>query len=83
MVKEVQQALIDAGVTVRGGADGIFGNATKAAVSKFQKSNGLGVSGAIYEATAIKLGLGAATPAALPQPPTCTWASHWAPRDRW
>ena len=66
MVKEVQQALIDAGVTVRGGADGIFGNATKAAVSKFQKSNGLGVSGAIYEATAIKLGLGAATPAATP-----------------
>lgn len=66
MVKEVQQALIDAGVTVRGGADGIFGNATKAAVSKFQTSNGLGVSGAIYEATAIKLGLGAATPAATP-----------------
>ena len=66
MVKEVQQALIDAGSTVRGGADGIFGNATKAAVSKFQESNGLGVSGAIYEATAIKLGLGATTPPSAP-----------------
>ena len=66
LVKEVQQALINAGMTVRGGADGVFGNATKAAVSKFQEANGLGVSGAIYETTAIKLGLGATTPPVAP-----------------
>jgi peptidoglycan hydrolase-like protein with peptidoglycan-binding domain len=64
VVKEVQQALIDAGMTVRGGADGVFGNATKAAVSQYQESNGLDVSGEIYEATAIKLGL--VTPAVTP-----------------
>jgi murein DD-endopeptidase MepM/ murein hydrolase activator NlpD len=64
VVKEVQQALIDAGMTVRGGADGVFGNATKAAVSQYQESNGLDASGEIYEATAIKLGL--VTPAVTP-----------------
>ncbi|MFT4773843.1 MAG: peptidoglycan hydrolase-like protein with peptidoglycan-binding domain [Ilumatobacter sp.] len=68
MVKEVQQALIDAGMTVRGGADGVFGNATKAAVSKYQESNGLDGSGAMNEATAIKLGLGTTTPPATPLP---------------
>ena len=57
-------------MTVRGGADGVFGNATKAAVSKFQEANGLGVSGAIYEATALKLGLGATTPPAVTPPVT-------------
>ncbi|MDA9293083.1 peptidoglycan-binding protein, partial [bacterium] len=40
-VKDVQQALIAAGVTVRGGADGAFGNATKAALISYQTSAGV------------------------------------------
>ncbi len=35
-VKSLQQALIDAGIKVRGGADGIFGPATANAVKEFQ-----------------------------------------------
>ena len=65
LVKEVQLALINAGIIVRGGADGVFGNATQSAVSKFQEENNLGVSGAIYVATAIKLGLGITAPPAV------------------
>ena len=62
LVKDLQSALISAGVTVRGGADGIFGSATKAALSSYQKVNGLGVSGVVYEATAKNLGLGSSAP---------------------
>ena len=69
LVKQLQTALIAAGVTVRGGADGDFGNATKTALSSYQQANGLGASGVVYEATANKLGLGTATPAADPTPP--------------
>ena len=58
-VKELQQALITAGVSVRGGADGAFGSLTKAALASYQRSVGLGASGAVDRATADKLGLGA------------------------
>lgn len=51
-VKQLQQALIDAGVTVRGGADGIFGPATAEAVKTFQTSQGLEASGKVDQATA-------------------------------
>ncbi len=54
-VKSLQQALIDAGVTVRGGADGIFGPATANALKEFQKSQGLGATGAVDSATAAAL----------------------------
>lgn len=75
LVKDLQSALIAAGVTVPGGADGIFGNATKTALSRYQRANGLGVSGVVYPATAKKLGLGSsstATPTTTPpaDPPT-------------
>ena len=70
LVKDLQQKLIDVGVVMNGGADGIFGNATKSAVSEYQKANGLGVSGAIYKATAEMLGLGTtAQPTAPPVNP--------------
>ena len=58
VVKEVQQALINAGVTVRGGADGVFGPATKAALSSYQQSQGLTASGVVNKSTAERLGLG-------------------------
>ena len=50
-VKRIQQLLIAAGVPVPGGADGIFGAQTRAAVRTFQQSKGLTVSGAVDAAT--------------------------------
>ncbi len=75
LVKDLQSALIGAGVNVRGGADGVFGSATKSALSSFQQANGLGVSGVVFEATATKLGLGVAAPNPVTPadpPPTVT-----------
>jgi peptidoglycan hydrolase-like protein with peptidoglycan-binding domain len=70
-VKTLQNALMKAGVALRGGADGSFGNATKAALTKYQGANGLTSSGTVDADTAAKLGLGgapAATPSATPSP---------------
>jgi len=57
-VKDVQKALIAAGVTVRGGADGAFGNATRSALIAYQKSVGVTANGTVTQATINKLGLG-------------------------
>ncbi len=54
-VKQLQEALIKAGVTVRGGADGIFGPATINAVKEFQKSQGIDATGTVDAATASAL----------------------------
>ena len=54
-VKQLQQTLIDAGIKVRGGADGIFGPATAAAVKEFQTSQGLSATGTVDQATASAL----------------------------
>ena len=58
LVKDVQQALINAGVTVRGGADGAFGNATKTALTSYQSSVGINADGTVNQGTidALKLG---------------------------
>jgi peptidoglycan hydrolase-like protein with peptidoglycan-binding domain len=67
LVKGLQQALLNAGITLKGGADGSFGSATKAALVSYQNANGLTASGTVDDATAAKLGLGAAAaPAAAP-----------------
>ncbi len=66
LVKDLQQKLINAGMTVIGGADGIFGNATQSAVTEFRQTNGLGAGGVIDAATANMLGLGTTTPPAAP-----------------
>ena len=66
LVKALQQALINAGITLKGGADGSFGAATKAALVSYQNANGLSASGTVDEATAAKLGLGGAAPAPAP-----------------
>jgi peptidoglycan hydrolase-like protein with peptidoglycan-binding domain len=70
-VKQLQTALMSFGVFVPGGADGVFGAATRTAVSNFQRWNGLAVTGTVDAATAAKLKLGdaAATPAAPAAPP--------------
>lgn len=56
-VADLQRALISAGQTVRGGADGIFGQATQAAVRAFQTERGLTVSGTADGHTLVALGL--------------------------
>jgi murein DD-endopeptidase MepM/ murein hydrolase activator NlpD len=53
----VQQALINQGVEVKGGADGMFGVATTVALTTFQQRNGLAVSKSLDHATAARLGL--------------------------
>jgi len=69
-VKQLQTALMSSGVFLPGGADGVFGPATRTAVSNFQRWNELAVTGVVDAATASKLGLGsaAATPAAAATP---------------
>ncbi|WP_158412180.1 peptidoglycan-binding protein [Ilumatobacter nonamiensis] len=57
-VKELQSALIKAGVTVRGGADGVFGSVTKSALAQYQKAVGVTASGTVNQGTINKLGLG-------------------------
>jgi peptidoglycan hydrolase-like protein with peptidoglycan-binding domain len=56
-VWSVQQALINSGFAVKGGADGKFGLATTIALGKFQSAKGLPVTKAVDEATAIALGM--------------------------
>lgn len=62
LVKDVQQALLDAGINVRGGADGAFGNATKGGLVLFQQQQSISATGTVDEATAAQLGLGGAEP---------------------
>jgi len=56
-VWSVQQALINSGFTVKGGADGKFGLATTIALGKFQTAKGLKVTKVVDESTAIALGM--------------------------
>ena len=70
LVKTLQRALIAAGVSVRGGADGIFGAATQTALTSYQQANGLNANG-VVDAPVVErlaLGSGAAAPAAAPAP---------------
>lgn len=62
LVKDVQQALLDAGINIRGGADGDFGNATKGGLVLFQQQQSISASGSVDDATAAALGLGGAEP---------------------
>ena len=56
-IKAVQEALNQHGFNLK--ADGVMGRATKKALKKFQKDNGLKVTGKIDEPTKEKLGIGA------------------------
>ena len=67
-VVALQKALIRAGIPVPGGADGQFGSGTAGAVMKFQKAQGLRVTGKVDQATAQALGL-STMPAPAPPPP--------------
>jgi len=69
LVKTLQQALINASISVRGGADGVFGPATAAAVQAFQSGRGLPATGVVDLTTGIALGIvaGALPTAAAPE----------------
>lgn len=60
-VVQVQQLLIAAGIAVKGGADGVFGPGTEAAVKQYQGQRGLPVNGVVDTPTAITLGILAPT----------------------
>lgn len=60
-----QQALINNGVAVKGGADGTFGVATTVALASYQARKGLPVTKALDHATAFSLGLVDVAPPAL------------------
>ena len=69
-VKSLQNLLIAAGIAVKGGADGKFGNATKNAITSFQKAQGLKANGILDLRTAVYIGfipgLVATTPTTSP-----------------
>ncbi len=82
LVATVQRALARLGISVVGGADGVFGAYTEAAVRRFQSSRGLPATGVADAATAAAMGLIAARyrpPPPCPAPrrrrrgPTCEW----------
>lgn len=92
-VSTLQQALVNAGITVRGGVDGDFGAATASAVMSFQRHAGLQVTGVVNQATADALGI-SATPIPVDSPVAaasidvfpvqgrCGYADTWhAPRS--
>ena len=56
-VWSVQQALINNGIAIKGGADGIYGIATTVAIAKFQAAKSLPITKVVDGATAIALGL--------------------------
>lgn len=50
-MRSIQEVLIRDGIGLVGGADGIFGNATSAAIAEFQKRRGLSITGVMDDAT--------------------------------
>jgi peptidoglycan hydrolase-like protein with peptidoglycan-binding domain len=83
-VRLVQNALINAGITVKGGADGVFGGGTAVAITEFQKAHGLTQSGRLDYVTAMKLGVTVAPTVqldAFPMQGPCSFTNTWhAPR---
>ena len=64
-VKAMQKSLLDTGIKVPGGADGVFGSSTAGAVMEFQRREGIPVTGKMDDQTAGRLGQ-AAAPAPVP-----------------
>jgi murein DD-endopeptidase MepM/ murein hydrolase activator NlpD len=60
LVKDLQRALMQTGLALRGGADGVFGNATKATLMKFQQTQGREQTGVLSASDAAELALGTA-----------------------
>ncbi|MGA0917230.1 MAG: peptidoglycan-binding protein [Ilumatobacteraceae bacterium] len=62
-VEALQQRLLDLGIQVRGGVDGIFGPATANSLKAFQTQRGLNADGVVDAATADALNAAAPAPA--------------------
>jgi murein DD-endopeptidase MepM/ murein hydrolase activator NlpD len=80
----VQTALVAAGITVKGGVDGIFGGATTVAIRAFQTAKGIVATGKLDTRTGIALGV-VAPPAVqiavFPVQGPCSFENTWhAPR---
>jgi murein DD-endopeptidase MepM/ murein hydrolase activator NlpD len=58
LVKDLQRALMQAGLTLRGGADGVFGNMTRTTLMQFQQAQGREQTGIVSDADAAALSLG-------------------------
>ena len=81
-VATLQNALITAGVVVKGGADGVFGAGTKNSISAFQKTKNIVASGKVDVDTAVELGLLPrpvleVTIAVFPVQPACYFIDTW------
>ena len=83
-VRALQNALINAGIEVKGGADGVFGVATSVSIGKFQSATGLNVSTVLDTPTAAALGLipslaelGLPTLQAFPVQGRCGFTDTW------
>jgi peptidoglycan hydrolase-like protein with peptidoglycan-binding domain len=78
-VKALQNALLTAGVTVKGGADGRFGAATKNSITAFQKAQGLNATGVLDLRSAIYVGFVAGLTTPNTNPSTSTTTNPTAP----
>ena len=63
-VRAAQHVLLDAGIRLPGGADGIYGPNTEHAVGVYQRRHGIRVTGIVYRRTAVVMGI-----YRLPPPP--------------
>ena len=93
-VAAAQRAIINSGIFLRGGADGVFGPYTQAALRQYQANRGLPQTGVVDTATAVAMGLytapapataytpaAAATPTAAPETAPTTTAPAAAPAE--
>jgi peptidoglycan hydrolase-like protein with peptidoglycan-binding domain len=67
-VLAVQKALVIAGISVKGGVDGMFGSGTTSSLAAFQSAKGLPATGLLDASTASALGLVAPVIAPAPAP---------------
>ena len=67
-VLAVQKALVIAGISVKGGVDGMFGSGTTSSLAAFQSAKGLPATGLLDASTASALGLIAPVVAPAPAP---------------
>jgi peptidoglycan hydrolase-like protein with peptidoglycan-binding domain len=67
-VLAVQKALVIAGISVKGGVDGMFGSGTTSSLAAFQSAKGLPATGLLDASTASALGLVAPVAAPAPAP---------------
>ncbi len=83
-VAAAQRALMNSGIYLRGGADGVYGTYTLSAVRTFQAARRLPVTGAVNRATAVALGIcpsgssgggSTATPTPTPAPAPSAWST--------